>query len=340
MNTKETTQRAIYRMMTNEQKLQHQESIVIRAKHLLVEGWSKFEALEQLNQEFGLSKDMLAKILRANNIYSMTHKERHNRRNTVAMDAKELIVQGKTHAEIYSVLSQKYLVTRNFIKYIISQLDMSDLAAANRQQNVRDTIRDLLQDSTLTLRDIASKVGVTHQRVHQIHKELLQAGEDVPVIEEVLDRRRIVREAKYLEQGKVFLEHLQAHGDFTTATQVAGISRSRARMICKDNDIGLDGKSKVRRDCKSLSQRLSGQFLYIIADIINTNASIVSIAEKYNRPSPYITNLIAECRAAGIALPERTDARKHPRVRCETTGKLIPRNDIAELQKQQDVEQQ
>jgi hypothetical protein len=67
-----------------------------------------------------------------------------------------------------------------------------------------------------------------------------------------------------------------------------------------------------------------------MSDLLQGGMTATMIAEKWKKPVPFVFNLIAECKSAGILLPELPDGRLNARRAqpvkhntCKTCGKVF-----------------
>lgn len=253
----------------------------------------------------------------------MTHEERRKRRLCIAEDARKLLDQGLRKHEITGILSQQYNVGAStvelaykefqikFANFSIKKANATEKASSADalSEKARD-IAEYLQNSDKTYREIASILNVTRQYVQIVHKRLLQDGFDVPLRKEVADRMRIAREQKIRQQEELFVEKFLETNELEDSADFAQISLLRAKRVLRNKKLNATGLIVDKEICKQYpNQRITRRLAYIIADLFNPDIPVGHIAKKWKKPAPFVFNLMAECKKAGIPIPDHVDGR-------------------------------
>jgi hypothetical protein len=259
-----------------------------------------------------------------------THKERRERRRKIADEFQQMSASVEKRSSIYSFLAQKYQVTMALIDQSCREFKTANSSEIPPTADVTEEsiaepavekihpntqrILDLLQNSEMTYREIAAEVGCTKQNVQGVHKRFLAEGYELPTRNEILERKMIAKQQDVLQKDQEFIRLYTETNDFEQSALAAGISLLRARKVRKANNLNGTGLLINKKLTEAYpQQKITGRWLHIVADILNTPLSGTKLAEKWQKPVPFIFNLIAECKAAGLQVPERVDGRESPR---------------------------
>lgn len=173
-----------------------------------------------------------------------------------------------------------------------------------------ERVVDCLQNTNLTYQQIGDICGASRQRVHQIYQRALENGVNVP--NRLAVKRKIQSEAvrDMLVRDEQFVNIYKNTLDFVQALTLSGVSDKRGRFLLKRegyNPNRLITNSELQQPYNR--QPLTGKHLYVIKDLIEGVLTATQIARKWNKPVPYVFNLMQECRNADIALPDLPDGR-------------------------------
>lgn len=248
----------------------------------------------------------------------LTHDDRQKRRQEIADEAKKLIAEKMGRKDIVTALCQKFMVGTSVVERAFKEADLFFARKTTEPSDPtkpRSTsyqqIAELLKTSILTYRQIAEKIGVTSQYVQIVHKNLLELGYDVPLRKEVLDRVRIAREEAMKAKDDAFVAKYIETNDLVASAADVGISKMRAAKVLRERKLNKTGLIIDDELCKKYpNQRISRRLLYIISDLFDPSLTISSIAEKWKKPSSWVSNLMAECKVAGLQMPKHVDGRR------------------------------
>lgn len=248
----------------------------------------------------------------------LSHDERAQRRVEIAEYAKKLLSEKMPRHVIVAAIAEKFKVGTSIIERSLKEgnVEFADHPKMKRTFRTERSarflaIQELLEKSDLTYRQIAQKVGATSQYVQICHKTLLELGHDVPLRKEVMDRVRIAKEAALRAQDDKFVEKYVETNDINESAKFAGISVLRANKLLKKRK--LDGKGLLidKGLCEEYpAQRITRRLLYIVNDLFDPNLTIAEIARKWKKPGPFVCNLMAECKKAGLPMPQHADGRR------------------------------
>ena len=275
----------------------------------------------------------------------LTHQERRNRREAIAKRCCELRgsgysntkAQDKTAGEFQVSVATVVSACREF--YFTNTNTQSNDEQATSDDASREVplspktvkILDLLKNTELTYKDISEQAGCTKQNVQIIHKRYLSLGHDLPTRQEIMERKNIAKQQVVLLKDKDFVARYIETNHFEQSAIDAGISFVRARKVLRAHELTQTGLIFDRNTAKTYRvQRITGRWLYVMADVLAGTMNATQIAEKWKKPIPFVFNLMAECRAAGITLPELPDGRSNARRNvtsvpnlCKDCGKEI-----------------
>jgi hypothetical protein len=265
---------------------------------------------------------------------SITHEERRQRREQIAIEARSMFETNRSRTAVVADLAAKYRVGLSTVNMALREhkITVPELPKNLPQQpefcdNVKK-IFEALKSSNKTYREIAEELRVTKQYVSFVHKRLLSEGYDVPLRSEVRDRLRFAKDEAMRRKDEEFARLLVESNNFEESARIAGISLVRANKVRRQlrlNGTGLIIDKNICDEHPSL--RITRRWLYLVADLINTDMPLTEIAEKWKKPKPFVFNLADECRQAGIVIAEHRDGRHAPRNRppaklrvCKTCG--------------------
>lgn len=254
---------------------------------------------------------------------SISHNERRLRAAQIVEDGKRLYAQNYLAKDVTEMLAIKYELVPETIGSILRKFNVYKPKSSRakiyatkiaQENDDKQKIADALRNSCKTYVQIAEEFGYTKQYIQLIHKKLLDDGHDVPTREEVRERKRLAKEQDLIAKDNVFIDKFIATNDFVASASFAGISLSRARSVRRSyrlNGTGLIVDQNISKELPT--QRISGRWLYIVADFFKAEMSLTMLAEKWRKPVPFIFNLFAECRSAGLPLPDQPDGRENAR---------------------------
>lgn len=268
----------------------------------------------------------------------MTHQERRNRREQVAKHCQELFDKGLNQTQAYAKAAHDFALSmatvisacREFTVVKAVKPDTTEtVSTAPKLSPKTERILDMLKNTEMTYVEIANNIGCTKQNVQILHKRYLSFGYDLPTRQEILERKNIAKQQQMLLKDQDFIARYVKTNDFEQSATDAGISFIRAKKVLRSNNLTNSGLIFDKNMAQShKSQRITGRWLHVLADILNGTMNATQIAEKWKKPVPFIFNLMAEAKNAGICVPELPDGRHNPRRElppaknlCKTCGK-------------------
>lgn len=187
---------------------------------------------------------------------------------------------------------------------------MKSSSTNTEQKSNKQQVIDLLKNTNLTYREIGEQVGLSRQRIHQIYIEATASGENIPTRRDVSRKLRTEMVAELLHTDNEFIEIYKNTGDYEQALTLTGIEPRRARFVLRRE--GYNPRRLIsRRELENEYHRQAhtGIHLYVLRDILDAKLTASQIAQKWDRPVPYVFNLMQECRNAKIEIPDLPDGR-------------------------------
>jgi len=263
----------------------------------------------------------------------LTHEERKIRREQMAAQCQELFDNGWSRGQAYTKLAMTFGVSTATVSLACKQckITLPARGLSNGQELHPNTLRilDLLKNTEHTYIEIANIVGCTKQNVQIVHKRFLSLGYELPTRGEILERKHIAKQEEQLLRDREFIKKYTETNNIEESAYAAGLSIIRAKKVLKNHQLNATGLliDRTMND-KLRMQKITSRWLYIIADFFKGDMSTTMLAEKWKKPQPFISNLLAECRYAGLPVPELPDGRENPRRTvpckenvCKTCGK-------------------
>lgn len=258
----------------------------------------------------------------------LTHQERRNRREAIAKRCRELLDSGYTNTKAQDKAAGEFMVSVATVVSACREFHFTHGSSQSHKEQVASVseaveaplspktakILDLLKNTELTYREISEQAGCTKQNVQIIHKRYLALGHDLPTRHEIMERKNIAKQQAVLLKDKDFIARYIETNNFEQSAIDAGISFVRARKALRSHELTQTGLIFDRNTAKAYKvQRITGRWLYVMADVLAGTMNATQIAEKWKKPIPFVFNLMAECRAAGITVPELPDGRSNAR---------------------------